>query len=188
MKCLTLHQPYATLLGLSVKRIETRSWSTRYRGPLAIHAGKRKPLTWWQRTYMTDAFEAKDGAPWHTSLEAFCHVGTTKDGTHTFADWKGPLGAVVATCTLVDVVPIVHDRSMCESPCVRIRPESEGGPYLRRASYDYGFTTPNFHDVTRQFPYGTFEVGRYAWLLDNIVALDEPIPAKGKQGLWTWER
>jgi hypothetical protein len=40
MKALTLTQPYATLIAIGAKRIETRSWSTRYRGPLAIHAGK----------------------------------------------------------------------------------------------------------------------------------------------------
>lgn len=41
MKILTLWQPWATLIALGVKLHETRSWSTRYRGPLAIHAAKR---------------------------------------------------------------------------------------------------------------------------------------------------
>ena len=40
MKALPVTQPYATLVALGAKHIETRSWSTRYRGPLAIHAGK----------------------------------------------------------------------------------------------------------------------------------------------------
>ena len=40
MRCLTLHQPWATLIMLGSKRYETRSWSTPYRGPLIIHAGK----------------------------------------------------------------------------------------------------------------------------------------------------
>ena len=39
MKAITLIQPWATAVG-RYKRIETRSWSTSYRGPLAIHAGK----------------------------------------------------------------------------------------------------------------------------------------------------
>lgn len=37
---LTLTQPWASLVVLGRKRIETRSWSTRYRGALAIHAAK----------------------------------------------------------------------------------------------------------------------------------------------------
>lgn len=41
MKILTLWQPWATLIALGVKTHETRSWSTPYRGPLAIHAAKR---------------------------------------------------------------------------------------------------------------------------------------------------
>lgn len=38
MKTLSLWQPWATLMALGLKKIETRSWPTRYRGPLAIHA------------------------------------------------------------------------------------------------------------------------------------------------------
>ncbi len=38
MKALTLHQPWATLVALNEKLFETRSWDTKYRGPLAIHA------------------------------------------------------------------------------------------------------------------------------------------------------
>jgi hypothetical protein len=40
VKALTLTQPWATLMAVGAKRYETRSWSTSYQGPLAIHAGK----------------------------------------------------------------------------------------------------------------------------------------------------
>lgn len=43
MKVLTLHQPWASLIALGIKTIETRSWSTQYWGPLAIHAGAATP-------------------------------------------------------------------------------------------------------------------------------------------------
>ena len=43
MKVLTLTQPWASLIALDEKRIETRSWYTAYRGPLAIHASKAFP-------------------------------------------------------------------------------------------------------------------------------------------------
>ena len=42
MKVLSLLQPWATLVVMGVKQIETRSWSTTYRGPLLIHASKGK--------------------------------------------------------------------------------------------------------------------------------------------------
>lgn len=41
---ITLTQPWATLMALGWKTVETRSWSTRFRGPLAIHAAKGFPL------------------------------------------------------------------------------------------------------------------------------------------------
>lgn len=43
MKALSLTQPWATLVATGQKTIETRSWSTRYRGPLLIHAAKGFP-------------------------------------------------------------------------------------------------------------------------------------------------
>ncbi|WP_430216344.1 2-oxoglutarate dehydrogenase E1 [Paenibacillus humicus] len=41
MKAITIIQPWATFLALEEKRFETRSWATRHRGPIAIHAGKK---------------------------------------------------------------------------------------------------------------------------------------------------
>lgn len=40
MKALTICQPYAHLVAIGAKPIENREWPTRYRGLLAIHAGK----------------------------------------------------------------------------------------------------------------------------------------------------
>ena len=42
MKTLSLLQPWASLVVFGAKEIETRSWSTPYRGPLLIHASKGK--------------------------------------------------------------------------------------------------------------------------------------------------
>lgn len=40
MKVLTIKQPWATLIMQGDKRFEFRSWQTKYRGDLLIHAGK----------------------------------------------------------------------------------------------------------------------------------------------------
>ncbi len=84
MKAITLWQPWATLVATGAKNYETRSWSTKYRGPLAIHAAKRKP-------------EYKVLAFWGTVRDALDEAGFRFDF---------PLGAVVATCELVDVFPV----------------------------------------------------------------------------------
>ena len=39
----TCTQPWATLVAVGTKQIETRSWETSYRGPLAIHAARCMP-------------------------------------------------------------------------------------------------------------------------------------------------
>ena len=41
MKCISLYQPWASLVVLGAKRFETRSWERLYRGPLLIHAAKK---------------------------------------------------------------------------------------------------------------------------------------------------
>lgn len=59
------------------KRIETRHWTTAYRGPLAIHAAKR-----WDR-------DQREFAGMERALNRM--------------PGRIPLGAIVATCVLVDV-------------------------------------------------------------------------------------
>lgn len=87
MKALSLLQPWATLIAIGAKRIETRSWSTNYRGPLAIHAGK--------------AFPAATRA---MSLQAPFVEELLVGGVYGTRDL--PLGAIVAVCTLADCEPI----------------------------------------------------------------------------------
>ena len=42
MKAISLWNPWAALIRCGAKTIETRSWSTQYRGQLAIHAAKKR--------------------------------------------------------------------------------------------------------------------------------------------------
>lgn len=43
MKVITIQQPWASLIITGAKRVETRSWATRYRGPILIHASAGMP-------------------------------------------------------------------------------------------------------------------------------------------------
>ncbi len=60
MKALSLWQPWASLMAAGFKKIETRDWPTRYRGPLAIHAAKR-PLGRAERDLIEEWLEADLG-------------------------------------------------------------------------------------------------------------------------------
>ncbi len=42
MKAITIWQPYAQAIALGLKKYETRGWSTRHRGLVAIHASARR--------------------------------------------------------------------------------------------------------------------------------------------------
>jgi activating signal cointegrator 1 len=46
MKALTLWQPWASLIAFGEKKVETRCWSTKFRGELAIHAAAKEPSDW----------------------------------------------------------------------------------------------------------------------------------------------
>lgn len=203
MKALTLHQPWASLIALGVKTVETRSWSTAYRGPLAIHAAKRKPdvemmedgpagelydesnhddavVAQWWATDRRDYDPARVPAP-----EDRWSLWTPK---HDVTDL--PLGRVVATCELVDVVPILLDTQPWEGAAVTAT-SNRPPHYLSTAPYPSLVRWPGGEergiDVSDQRPYGDFRPGRFAWALDNVQRLEEPVPAKGAQGLWEWK-
>ncbi len=145
MKALTLTQPWATLVALGAKRIETRSWGTPYRGPLAIHAAKGLGPVGGYSGLISLCY----GEPFRGAL-----------GAAGFAPGRGgrelPLGQVVAVCQLVD--------------CIR----ADRALQLDLVS-------------EREAEFGDFRTGRWAWLLEDVRALPEPIPARGTLGLWEWE-
>jgi len=152
MKALTLYQPWATLIAIGAKRIETRSWSTNYRGPLAIHAGKN-----------TDFIRGR-GKYYICDEHPFCDV-LIKAGLFLFENpFPGaiPLGCIVATCELVDC--ILMDEKFLSEPV-----------------YCLGWSVQH-----PEVAFGDFRLGRYAWMLNKVKLLPEPIPAKGAMGLWEW--
>jgi hypothetical protein len=59
MKCISLHQPWASLVVVGAKRYETRHWSTAVRGQILIHAAKK-----WNR----DLVETANSDPFFAAL------------------------------------------------------------------------------------------------------------------------
>lgn len=88
MKILTLTEPWATLVRIGAKRIETRSWMPHYHGPLAIHAAKTFPV--WTRDLCATA-------PFREALATA--------GVHSWRDLEPTLGCILATCELYEVRP-----------------------------------------------------------------------------------
>ena len=127
MKAISLWQPWASAIVAGLKRVETRSWATSYRGPLIIHAAKK----------------------WTGDLRF-----AAEDLRNEFSDLPLalPLGCALGVCQLVDV------RYMTKSYIGTVPPQERA--------------------------FGDWYPGRYAWVLERVVAFDEPVPLKGRQGLW----
>jgi hypothetical protein len=173
VKALTLHQPWATAIAEGIKTIETRSWSTSYRGPLAIHAGSKMAPGMAGPAGMFGRYTVDRDGPGEEWYILDSDWPGRDQGQHQYPIYL-PLGAVVAVATLVDVVPIVADG-------MGIQQWSDG-----RLIWIRGGDLEDV-DLTDQAPWGDFSPGRFAHFLDDVRKLDEPIPARGRQGLWEWE-
>lgn len=96
MKALTLYQPWAHLVAIGAKTIETRSWKTNYRGPLAIHAGVNTQFAFHGKHYICDT------EPFYSVLQA------DSEKFHRTMSF----GAIIATCELVGC-EFIDDHQLC---------------------------------------------------------------------------
>lgn len=126
MKALTIREPYASLILHGIKKVETRTWKTNYRGELYIHSGISKM--------------SKD-------------ILNNKKLMNLYDGISPSYGKIICKCNLVDVV--------------KMTPE-----YIKSVSED-------------ELVCGRFEVGNYAWILDDIEIIN-PIECKGKLGIWNY--
>ncbi len=151
MRAISLTQPWATLVAIGAKRIETRSWSTSYRGQIAIHAAKGFPG------------EAKR----FCESRLICRVmGWPERPEKLTQEWlydnasrikSLPVGAVLATANLVNCLPTDMIRR-------HVQPFTE-----------------------QEEAFGDYSAGRYGFLLERVVQLAAPVPARGALGLWNWD-
>jgi hypothetical protein len=130
MKSISLSQPWAQLIAIGAKTIETRSWRTYHRGTLAIHAAQRiPPLA--RRLIMEE--------PFYSTLRK-AYSGGAIDG------WL-PLGAIVAVCELSEIIHIPPQWEMSiEYPT---EPELSFGDYTPGR---YAWYLKNIHPLQVPIP------------------------------------
>ena len=171
MKAITLTQPWASLVAVGAKRIETRSWPTKYRGPIAIHAAKGFPADakrFCEANIVCDAVGwPRMGAVTQESLDESARLIKTL-----------PRGMVVATATLVDCLP-VELIELYSSKATHWAAFGAVEAVLNPGAIWKG----RLSEQERAF--GNYAPRRYGFLLDNITAI-EPVPAKGTLSLWEW--
>lgn len=91
--CLSIQQPWTWLLAKGIKDIENREWSTSYRGPVLLHAGKQPAEgAFFERGTLSPVFEGKFG--YEIAYMMPKHV---RDYTY---------GAIIGIAQLVNVVTV----------------------------------------------------------------------------------
>ncbi len=163
MKALSLTQPWAALVTIGAKKIETRSWATPYRGRLLIHAAKGLGPVGGKKGLVLHCVRNH----FFASLLALLpeHLRNRETASPQGIAERLPLGAIVAMCELIDVRIIGI--------------EANGDPTI--LADDMLSWTPI---LGNERAFGNYAAGRYAWLLTNVQALAEPVPCKGALGLW----
>jgi len=104
MRAITIWQPYASLIVLGLKRFETRSWTTTYRGPLIIQAAKK--------------WDCDRSADYGRVLELIAEHGfpqsTDEDSPSNLA-MRETLGCVLGVVDLTDCQPMLDGGSVFEN-------------------------------------------------------------------------
>ncbi len=132
IKAISLHQPWASLIAMGLKKFETRSWPTNYRGKLVICAALKN--TKQQQSNYEDLASS-------FGLDLTVHP------------WSSlPLGMAIAVCDLTECIEMTSEFIEAQSEV--------------------------------ELLCGHWEPGRFAWKLENLHPFSEPMPIKGKQGLW----
>ena len=167
MKTLSIRQPFASLVCRGIKTIENRSWDTKYRGKLLIHASG-KPIAWptfnllptdfvkgYKNYYGTSSEtmpkEYSSYIQWLDEISDFYHLEKTPfnvpDNIRALTKQYGhalPVQAIIGVVELIDIV---------------------------RGSKDLFAYPGNFH-----------------WVIDNPILFEKPVlNIMGKLNLWDYE-
>ena len=151
MYAITLHQPWATLIVLGLKTVETRSWPAPERlleQTIAIHAGRRVVRRPGDR--IEQELRDRVGEDWIRTI---------------------PAGVVLATATLAGMARVKYV-------------DLTSGHAVHDDGTEMGCAVGAGR--TEIDPWGDFSSGRWLWLLTEVKALPEPIPAVGHQSFWHW--
>jgi len=160
MKLISLWEPWATLMALGAKKIETRSWATSYRGWLAIQASKGG-------LNMADLRSQCFERQFYEALQEFTPFAQQISNDVRHKKWIKevfPHGQIVAVVKLVDCCPTVDMIPNPAFPCV--------------------FKKYPALDTSEERTFGNYERGRWGWVTGNLFRLPEPIPFSAKQGIY----
>ncbi len=143
MKAISLWQPWASLVG--IKEIETRSWYTKHRGDLAIHASAR---------FTDDYKKLCIKEPFKSALEKLGYRAS-RSVVNDKVRVELPCGNVVSISNLVECC-LIRAGGLYKAP--------NGMPVKGPESFTE-FYAPLPGEPERSF--GDYTPGRYAWILEG---------------------
>lgn len=161
IRCLSLWQPWATLLVSGVTSIETRKWKLWHAGPLLIHASR----AWKKRT--SQLASSEDYRPFLTSIGVNFDI---KGGARKA--WNLPRGAIVGMVNMVGCVPTEH--ITVGAPGSVFAPMTMSLPSGKRG----------LHISRREYQLGNFGEGRFAIVCEEQVRFGVPIPYRGSTSVF----
>lgn len=97
MKALTLWQPWASLMAFEEKKVETRCWTTKFRGEIAIHAAAKEPADW--------LGQSRNRHEFHLALCRITDEHKWGEGYWPNAHHSVGLGAVLCIVNLIGIEP-----------------------------------------------------------------------------------
>ena len=113
-------------------------------------------------TLIKDGVKVYETRSWKTNYrgEIYIHAGIGKadnvDKANKHLKSKTNPGYILCKCNLVDCIPMTKE-------------------FINYINQE-----------TNESDYGRFEEGRYAWKMEVVEVLNEPIKAKGKLGMWNY--
>lgn len=165
MNLISLHEPWATLMMLKFKRVETRDWWTNYRGPLAIHASKHGMS-------LEATLEVCLQTPFYNALmnyppfrERMIH--------YRIAPQPGDVDKRVMKFCFPNrgkIVAVVDVKAMCPTSAIAAKHPT----IMTAAELAFGNYDPI--DKTTGKP-------RHGWITEFMFEVPEPVPFTSKQGL-----
>lgn len=197
MKAIVVRQPWATLIALGVKTIETRPAPPN--GPmrpdgvrglpgLAVERGERVAVVAGASISGLGRSRRRGGRGTRTALGPAWEVehdisGLLLRGESLAWPYRLPLGAVVCTVGVADALPIIDGGAvMRPKDTDRWLAQSWGRVGQPLAVVTRGPTVVD-HRPTDQLPLGDFTPGRWGWMLTDPRPCD-PVPCKGRQGVF----
>lgn len=168
LPALTLWEPWASCVAAGMKHVETRSWKL-------------------PRHRLGVRFALGAAATWHADAagDALLMLGNVDGALDRLAEhlagdpWKSasyPLGCVVATAVPTICLPAQN---------VTLGGHELDGPRTLYRTVGWGPQLLRVPLVERVL--GGYDVGRFATLLADVEPVTPPVPARGRQGWWTWQ-